>query len=115
MSAEFGAIERLLKSGKHVAQYGKVWAAIHEQTGLGTVMGRQLRFNRSEIDGLRRYARQLGGIDPQFGSLKGGRLAMAGKVANETLSSVISWCWQPLVMLRWLLTGMRPGLPLGRY
>jgi hypothetical protein len=87
MLGEFGAIKRLLQSGKQVAQYNKVWSGIHEQTGLGVIMGRQLRFTRAELARLREYGRQLTGLDPQHDTLKGGRMAMADKASNEKLTS----------------------------
>jgi hypothetical protein len=86
MSAEFGAIERLLKSGKRKAQRNKVWSQIHEQTGFGLVSGREFQFSREEIQRLREYARTLTGLDPLFESTKGSRMELSEKTQNEKLA-----------------------------
>lgn len=86
-SAEFTAIQKLLTSGRRTARRGKVWTRIHEETGAGEVMGSEYAFTAGELQRLRKYAEHLTGLDPQFESTAGGRMAMAEKTNSEKLAS----------------------------
>ena len=87
MRAEIAAIERLLKSGKTCVRRNPTWDRIHDETGAGSVIGRELRFTHEDRHRLRVYARSLSGLDPQFDSRAGGRMAVAKHDASEKLSS----------------------------
>ncbi len=87
MRAEIAAIERLLKTGKSCVRRNPTWDRIHEETGAGTVIGRELRFTHEDRHRLRVYVQSQTGLDPQFDSRAGGRMAVAKHDASEKLSS----------------------------
>lgn len=87
MRAELAAIERLLKSNKTRVRRNATWDRIHEETGAGTVIGRELHFNHEDRHKLRIYGQSQTGLDPQFDSRAGGRMAVAKYDASEKLSS----------------------------
>lgn len=86
MSREYKAISRVIKSGNKTVQKTGVWTAIHEETGCGTVSGRNITFNDTELDRLRRYAISRTGLDPLFDSTEGSRIDLAAKTADEKLA-----------------------------
>lgn len=86
MSREYKAISRVIKSGNKTVQKTGVWTAIHEETGCGTVSGRNITFNDTELDRLRRYAISRTGLDPLFDSTEGSRIDIAAKTADEKLA-----------------------------
>ncbi len=87
MRAELSAIERLLNSDKTSVRRNPTWDRIHEETGAGSVIGREIRFTHEDRHRLRIYAQSLSGLDPQFDSRAGGRMAVAEYDASEKLSS----------------------------
>ncbi|MFP3978926.1 hypothetical protein [Marinobacter sp. KMM 10035] len=86
MPAEIAAIERLLRGGKSSVRRGKVWDQICAETGVGQVVGKEIRFTPEERQRLREYAKAEHGLDPQYDSRAGGRMAMASHNASEKLS-----------------------------
>ncbi|MBU2874536.1 DUF7281 domain-containing protein [Marinobacter salexigens] len=86
MRAEVSAIERLLRAGKATVRRGKVWDQICVETGVGQVVGKEIHFTPEERQRLREYAKAEHGLDPQYDSLSGGRMAMASHNASEKLS-----------------------------
>ncbi|MCK0164918.1 hypothetical protein [Marinobacter sp. S6332] len=86
MLAEIAAIERLLRTGKANVRRGKVWDQICAETGVGQVIGKEIHFTPEERQRLREYAKAEHGLDPQYDSRAGGRMAMAHHDASEKLS-----------------------------
>ncbi|WP_298450437.1 hypothetical protein [uncultured Marinobacter sp.] len=86
MLAEIAAIERLLRTGKANVRRGKVWDQICAETGVGQVVGKEIHFTPEERQRLREYAKAEHGLDPQYDSRAGGRMAMAHHDASEKLS-----------------------------
>lgn len=86
MPAEIAAIERLLKAGKSKVQRNQIWEQICAENGVGQVIGREIHFSPEDKQRLRDYAKAEHGIDPQFDSRAGGRMAMARQDASEKLS-----------------------------
>ncbi|MBK1852401.1 hypothetical protein FE845_13690 [Marinobacter sp. 1-4A] len=86
MPAEIAAIERLLRGGKSSVRRGKVWDQICAETGVGQVVGKEIHFTPEERQRLREYAKAEHGLDPQYDSRAGGRMAMASHNASEKLS-----------------------------
>jgi len=87
MRAELSVIERLLQGSKSSVRRNATWDRIHEETGAGSVIGRELHFTHEDRHRLRIYAQSLSGLDPQFDSRAGGRMAVAKYDASEKLSS----------------------------
>lgn len=87
MRAEIAAIERLLKTDKSCVRRNPTWDRIHEETGAGNVIGRELYFSHEDRHRLRIYVQSQSGLDPQFDSRAGGRMAVAKYDASEKLSS----------------------------
>lgn len=87
MKAEIAAIERLLKAGKSKVLRNKIWEQICAENGVGQVIGREIHFTPADRQRLREYVVAEHGLDPQFDSRAGGRMAMARKDSSEKLSS----------------------------
>ncbi len=87
MRAEIAAIERLLKSDKTCVRRNATWDRIHDETGAGTVVAREIRFSQGDRQRLREYVLSQTGLDPQFDSRDGGRMALARHDASEKLGS----------------------------
>jgi hypothetical protein len=87
MPAEIAAIERLLKAGKSKVQRNRIWEQICAENGVGQVVGREIHFTAADKQRLREYALAEHGVDPQFDSRAGGRMAMALQDASEKLSN----------------------------
>ncbi|MDO6443634.1 hypothetical protein [Marinobacter sp. 2_MG-2023] len=87
MRAEVAAIERLLKAARLKVKRSPVWERICEENGVGRVIGRDIHFTADEKQRLRAYVQSQYGIDPQYDSRVGGRMAMALQNASEKLSS----------------------------
>ncbi|MDS1311518.1 DUF7281 domain-containing protein [Marinobacter xiaoshiensis] len=86
MPAEIAAIERLLRGGKSTVKRGKIWDQICAETGVGQVVGKEIHFTPEERLRLREYAKAEHGLDPQYDSRAGGRMAMARHDASEKYS-----------------------------
>lgn len=87
MPAEIAAIERLLKAGKSKVQRNRIWEQICAENGVGQVIGREIHFTPEDRQRLREYIVAEHGVDPQYDSRVGGRMAMARKDSSEKLSS----------------------------
>lgn len=87
MRAEIAAIERLLKSGKSKVLRNRTWDRICSENGVGQVIGKEIHLTLAEKQRLREYIESEYGVDPQFDSRAGGRMAMARHDASEKLSS----------------------------
>ncbi|MGX1201043.1 DUF7281 domain-containing protein [Marinobacter sp. MBR-105] len=88
MSAdEFGAIRRLLQSGRKTARRNQVWTRIHNETGAGVLDAREIHFTMDDLWRLREYGRQITGLDPQFDTTAGSRVELAQKTSNEKLAA----------------------------
>ncbi|GGE78117.1 hypothetical protein GCM10011533_33100 [Streptosporangium jomthongense] len=87
MPAEIAAIERLLRGGKTKVRLNPTWEQICRENGVGQVIGREIHFTPDDKQRLRDYVLAEHGIDPQFDSRAGGRMAMARKDASEKLST----------------------------
>lgn len=87
MKNEIAAVERLLRSEKTTVQRNKTWDDICAETGAGLVVGKEIHFTPTDKQRLRAYIESECGIDPQFDSRAGGRMAMAHHDASEKLTS----------------------------
>ncbi|MBE0508433.1 MAG: hypothetical protein IBX50_17225 [Marinospirillum sp.] len=87
MRNEIAAIERLLKSDKLKVKRNKTWDSICVETGAGAVVGKEIHFASADKQRLRAYIASACGVDPQFDSRSGGRMAMASHDASEKLTS----------------------------
>jgi hypothetical protein len=87
MPAEIAAIERLLRAGKSKVQRNQIWEQICAENGVGQAIGREIHFTPADKQRLREYVLAEHGVDPQFDSRAGGRMAMALQDASEKLSS----------------------------
>ncbi|MDR9469338.1 hypothetical protein [Marinospirillum sp.] len=87
MRNEIAAIERFLKSDKLKVKRNKTWDSICLETGAGAVVGKEIHFASADKQRLRAYVASACGLDPQFDSRSGGRMAMAGYDASEKLTS----------------------------
>lgn len=86
MKAEINAIERLLKGSKSKVQRNQIWEQICAENGVGQVIGREIYFTPADRQRLREYVVAEHGLDPQYDSRAGGRMAMARKDSSEKLS-----------------------------
>lgn len=86
MPAEIAAIERLLKGSKLKVQRNQIWEQICAENGVGQVIGREIHFTPADRQRLREYVVAEHGLDPQYDSRAGGRMAVARKDASEKLS-----------------------------
>jgi len=87
MKNEIAAVERLLRSDKTTVQRNKTWEAICAETGAGNVVGKDIYFTSADKQRLREYIASESGLDPQFDSRAGGRMALANHDVNEKLTS----------------------------
>jgi len=87
MKNEIAAVERLLRSDKTTVQRNKTWDTICAETGAGSVVGKEIHFTPTDKQRLREYIASESGLDPQFDSRAGGRMAMAHHDASEKLTS----------------------------
>lgn len=87
MRNEIAVIERFLKSDKLKVKRNKTWDSICLETGAGAVVGKEIHFASADKQRLRAYVASVCGLDPQFDSRLGGRMAMAGYDASEKLTS----------------------------
>lgn len=87
MPAEIAAIERLLKGSKLKVQRNRIWEQICAENGVGQVIGREIHFTPEDRQRLREYIVAEHGVDPQYDSRAGDRMAMARKDTSEKLSS----------------------------
>ena len=79
MKAEINAIERLLKGSKSKVQRNQIWEQICAENGVGQVIGREIYFTPADRQRLREYVVAEHGLDPQYDSRAGGRMAMASE------------------------------------
>ncbi|MBQ0834048.1 hypothetical protein [Marinobacter sp.] len=86
MPAEIAAIERLLRGGKSKVQRNQTWEKICAENGVGRAIGREIHFTPLDKQRLREYVVAEHGLDPQFDSRAGGRMAMARLDASEKLT-----------------------------
>lgn len=64
MNRYFNVVKRLVSRGDYKARLNKTWQEIHEDTGLGVIVGKEVTFTVAERQKLRDYIQYKTGLDP---------------------------------------------------
>lgn len=64
MNRYFEVVQRLVSRGKYRARLNKTWQEIHDETGLGIIVGKEVAFTAEERQKLRGYIQHKIGLDP---------------------------------------------------
>ncbi|KGK41785.1 hypothetical protein LH51_12195 [Nitrincola sp. A-D6] len=87
MNREFEIIQRFLRSGKDAAHLNKSFQKIHDEQGIGHIMGSYIWFNARDREGLRGWFKDRTGIDPLVeSSIPEDRISVACVGINEKLA-----------------------------
>ena len=64
MNRYFEVVQRLVSRGEYRARLNKTWQEIHDETGLGVIVGKEVAFTAEERQKLRVYIQHKTGLDP---------------------------------------------------
>ena len=87
MRGDIQVIQRLFQSGSTQTRLNKTWQRLHDDEGVGRIIGKDISFTPREIELLQRKVKRETGFDPLIADLSGDRMTIAQTSSNEKLSS----------------------------
>ena len=87
MRGDIQVIQRLLQSGSTRTRLNKTWQRLHEDEGIGRIIGNEIAFEPREMERLQRKVKRDTGLDPLVADLSGERMDIAETSSDEKLSS----------------------------
>lgn len=79
----YSVVQSALQKRSYFVPANKTWSEIHNELGVGSLSGQQIKFTREDHATLRQWLQDEVGADPLNTRIKGDRLQVATLVSNE--------------------------------